>query len=140
MFGPNALDVSPRIGHIHVTVDDAPWRWADASGEHAAPLVRLRGRTLGIIGLGRIGSAVAVRGKAIGMRVLYYDPYTPDGYDKALGVTRAETLDDFAAMAVRGCFWWRTGIQNDWIFIATMATIFSPLEHVSRLLEAGSLA
>jgi hypothetical protein len=25
--------VSPRIGHIHVTVDDAPWRWADASGE-----------------------------------------------------------------------------------------------------------
>lgn len=28
--------MSPRIGHIHVTVDDAPWRWADASGE---PLV-----------------------------------------------------------------------------------------------------
>ena len=33
VFGPNALDVSPRIGHIHVTVDDGPWRWADASGE-----------------------------------------------------------------------------------------------------------
>ena len=33
VFGPNALDVSPRIGHIHVTVDDAPWHWADASGE-----------------------------------------------------------------------------------------------------------
>ena len=33
VFGPNALDVSPRIGHIHVTLDDAPWRWADASGE-----------------------------------------------------------------------------------------------------------
>ncbi len=33
VFGPNALDVLPRIGHIHVTVDDAPWRWADASGE-----------------------------------------------------------------------------------------------------------
>ena len=107
---------------------------------HAAPLDRLRGRTLGIIGLGRTGPAVAVRGKAIGMRVLYYDPYTPDGYDKALGVTRAETLDDFAAMAVRGCFWWRTGIQNLWIFIATMATIFSPLGYVSRPLEAGSLA
>lgn len=36
VFGPNALDVSPRIGHIHVTVDGAPWHWADASGE---PLV-----------------------------------------------------------------------------------------------------
>ena len=33
VFGPNALDVSPRIGHVHVTVDDAPWHWADASGE-----------------------------------------------------------------------------------------------------------
>ena len=33
VFGPKALDVSPRIGHIHVTVDDATWHWADASGE-----------------------------------------------------------------------------------------------------------
>lgn len=33
VFGTGALDVSPRIGHIHVTVDDAPWHWADASGE-----------------------------------------------------------------------------------------------------------
>lgn len=33
VFGTNALDVSPRIGHIHVTVDDAVWHWADASGE-----------------------------------------------------------------------------------------------------------
>jgi hypothetical protein len=33
VFGIGALDVSPRIGHIHVTVDDAPWHWADASGE-----------------------------------------------------------------------------------------------------------
>lgn len=33
VFGPKALDVTPRIGHIHVTVDDLPWHWADASGE-----------------------------------------------------------------------------------------------------------
>lgn len=33
VFGPAALDVSPRIGHVHVTVDDLPWHWADASGE-----------------------------------------------------------------------------------------------------------
>ena len=33
VFGPASLDVSPRIGHIHVTVDNAPWHWADASGE-----------------------------------------------------------------------------------------------------------
>jgi pimeloyl-ACP methyl ester carboxylesterase len=33
VFGRTALDVSPRIGHVHVTVDDAPWHWLDASGE-----------------------------------------------------------------------------------------------------------
>jgi len=33
VFGPAALAVSPRVGHIHVTVDDAPWVWVDASGE-----------------------------------------------------------------------------------------------------------
>ena len=32
VFGASALAVSPRVGHIHVTVDEAPWRWADASG------------------------------------------------------------------------------------------------------------
>jgi hypothetical protein len=33
VFGPAALAVTPRIGHIHVVVDGAPWHWADASGE-----------------------------------------------------------------------------------------------------------
>lgn len=33
VFGPGALDVSPRVGHLHITVDDAPWHWADASGD-----------------------------------------------------------------------------------------------------------
>ena len=32
VFGENALDVSPRVGHVHVRVDDASWVWADASG------------------------------------------------------------------------------------------------------------
>jgi hypothetical protein len=33
VFGKGALDVSPRIGHVHLTVDDAPWHFVDASGE-----------------------------------------------------------------------------------------------------------
>jgi len=32
VFGKGALDVSPRIGHVHITVDDAPWHFVDASG------------------------------------------------------------------------------------------------------------
>jgi hypothetical protein len=43
VYGPAALDVSPRIGHIHVTVDGTSWHWADASGE---PLI-LNGFTPG---------------------------------------------------------------------------------------------
>ncbi len=33
VFGKGALDASPRIGHVHITVDDAPWHFVDASGE-----------------------------------------------------------------------------------------------------------
>ena len=33
VFGTGALNVSPRIGHIHITVDDASWHFIDASGE-----------------------------------------------------------------------------------------------------------
>ncbi len=33
VYGPAALQVTPRIGHLHVTVDDSPWHWVDASGE-----------------------------------------------------------------------------------------------------------
>ena len=32
VFGPGALAVSPRVGHLHVRLDDASWVWADASG------------------------------------------------------------------------------------------------------------
>jgi hypothetical protein len=33
VYGAAALNVTPRIGHLHVTVDDSPWHWVDASGE-----------------------------------------------------------------------------------------------------------
>src|SRR5262249_5131294 len=31
VFGAAAVNVSPRLGHLHITVDDLPWLWADAS-------------------------------------------------------------------------------------------------------------
>jgi hypothetical protein len=31
VFGKGALNVSPRVGHLHINVDDLPWLWADAS-------------------------------------------------------------------------------------------------------------
>jgi C-terminal binding protein len=55
---------------------------------------RLRGLTVGIIGAGRIGTAMARRVAALGMRVVIYDPYVPRGYEKAIAVERAWTLDE----------------------------------------------
>lgn len=65
----------------------------------AVPLRRLRGTVFAIIGLGRIGTATALRAKAHGFEVLFYDPYQPQGIDKALGVRRAETLEELVAQA-----------------------------------------
>lgn len=58
-------------------------------------VVRMAGRKLGIIGMGRIGTACALRGKCFGMDVCVYDPYLPDGQELAIGVTRYESLSDF---------------------------------------------
>ena len=80
--GINMLNSGLRAGLL-------PW---DHSG--VAPLRRLRARQLGIVGLGRIGTATAVRAKALGVKVAFYDPYKQDGYDKALGLHRFSTLEE----------------------------------------------
>src|SRR5215468_7873361 len=41
VFGPGALQVSPRIGHLHVQVDDLPWWWADASDTNTVDIAGL---------------------------------------------------------------------------------------------------
>lgn len=64
------------------------WRFA------AAPAVRrLRGSVFGIIGLGRIGTATALRARGFGMEIVFYDPFLPEGADLALGFRRARTLE-----------------------------------------------
>jgi len=65
----------------------------------AKPIHRLRGRVFGIIGCGRIGTAVALRAKAFGFDVAFYDPYLPDGVEKALGVRRVRALSDLLSEA-----------------------------------------
>ncbi|MCA9150169.1 MAG: C-terminal binding protein [Planctomycetales bacterium] len=54
------------------------------------PAVRLAEATLGIIGCGRIGSAVAVRARALKMRVVVYDPYLRPGMEKVIDVERVD--------------------------------------------------
>lgn len=65
----------------------------------AIPLHRLRGRVFGVVGLGRIGTAAALRAKALGMDVVFFDPYKPTGYDKANGIRRVDRLNDLLAQS-----------------------------------------
>ncbi|XP_053306410.1 C-terminal-binding protein 2 isoform X1 [Spea bombifrons] len=55
---------------------------------------RVRGETLGLLGFGRVGQAVAVRAKVFGFSVIFYDPYLQDGTERSLGVQRVYTLQD----------------------------------------------
>jgi phosphoglycerate dehydrogenase-like enzyme len=62
--------------------------------EVAPRMRRLRTQTFGIVGLGRIGTATALRAKAFGFRVVFFDPYVAAGMHKAVGIERADSLDE----------------------------------------------
>jgi C-terminal binding protein len=88
------LTMTRGIGLLNsrLRAGQGPWLYTQT-----APLHRLRGRVFGVVGLGRIGSAAALRAKALAMDVAFYDPYKPDGFDKALGIRRCESFDELLA-------------------------------------------
>src|SRR6266851_9773114 len=66
----------------------APWSYV------RDPLLRRNGvQTFGIVGLGRIGTAAALRAKAFQFRVVAYDPYMPNGTELGVGVERVRSLE-----------------------------------------------
>lgn len=65
----------------------------------APKMRRLNTQTFGIVGLGRIGIATALRAKAFGFRVMFFDPYAAAGTHKAVGVERAASLDELLRRA-----------------------------------------
>lgn len=82
------LAIARRLRRLDDAIRQGFW---DATLIVGAP--RMRGKTLGILGCGRIGTAMALRGKALGMRVVFHDPYQPAGYEKALGIERSYDLE-----------------------------------------------
>ena len=63
------------------------WEW-----DIKVDIKRINNLTIGIIGLGRIGTAVAIRARVFGLNVLFYDPYLPQGIDKVFGYKRYDNL------------------------------------------------
>lgn len=60
---------------------------------------RLKDKVLGIIGMGRIGTATALRAQGFGLKVVYYDPYIRAGYDKVLSVQQVDSLEELASVS-----------------------------------------
>lgn len=67
--------------------------------ETAAKMRRLSTQVFGLLGLGRIGTATALRAKALGFRVIFHDPYVAAGTHKALGIGQVGTLDELLQRA-----------------------------------------
>jgi lactate dehydrogenase-like 2-hydroxyacid dehydrogenase len=61
--------------------------------------LRLSQAKLGIVGCGRIGTAMTLRAKAFGMDVCFHDPYLPNGSELALGISRVDTLEELLAQS-----------------------------------------
>ena len=61
--------------------------------------VELHGKTLGIVGLGRVGTLVAQRASAFGMRLIAYDPYVAPARAAQMGVILVETVAEVCRKA-----------------------------------------
>lgn len=108
------LALSRHTAPAHASLLAGEWRRSDFVG------VELKGKTLGIVGFGRIGRLVAQRAQAFDMAVIAYDPYVSEQVGRALNVTLVD-LDDLLA-------------QSDYITLHTAAT-----PETARMINAESI-
>ena len=73
------LEVCHRIGHHDRTVKEGKWQSSADWCYWDYPLIGLAGKTIGIVGFGRIGRTEGRIAKALGMRVLAFDPLPDEG-------------------------------------------------------------
>jgi D-3-phosphoglycerate dehydrogenase / 2-oxoglutarate reductase len=86
------LALARNIPQAHTALVEGRWERSRFAG------VELYGKTLGIVGLGRIGTLVAERAKAFGMHLLAYDPYLAAERARRLGV-ELTTIEDLVGRA-----------------------------------------
>jgi len=90
---------------------------------------RIRGKTLGLLGLGKTGIALAQRAKAFGFHVIFYDPSTADGLEKAIGgLERVSLIADLLTKS--DCISLHCSLSEESRFIIN--------ENTLRLLKRGS--
>jgi D-3-phosphoglycerate dehydrogenase / 2-oxoglutarate reductase len=82
-----------HIPQAHASLKQGRWERSSYGG------IELEGKTLGVLGFGRIGQQVARRAVGLGMRVVAHDPFVSKERYRELGVERAEKADDVLAEA-----------------------------------------
>ncbi|MFL5941974.1 MAG: phosphoglycerate dehydrogenase [Gaiellaceae bacterium] len=82
-----------NIPQAHAALKQGRWERSSWGG------IELAGKTLGVLGFGRIGQQVARRALGLGMRVVAYDPYVAGERFRELGAERAETPEDLYAVS-----------------------------------------
>ncbi|HEY2712339.1 MAG TPA: phosphoglycerate dehydrogenase [Chthoniobacterales bacterium] len=87
------LSMARKIPQAHANLQAGKWDRKQFEGSE------LYNKTLGIIGMGRIGSELSRRAIAFGMRVLAYDPYLSSSRARSLQVELIEDLDELLPMA-----------------------------------------
>jgi len=87
------LALARNVPQAHAALTLGKWERSKWSG------VELEGKTLGILGFGRIGQLVAARAKGFGMRIVAFDPFVAADRYKDLGVEKAESSDGVYAEA-----------------------------------------
>ena len=87
------LAVARNVPQAHAALKGGAWERGRFAG------VELSGKTLAVLGFGRIGRQVARRALALGMRVLAYDPFVGPERFRELGVEHVGTLDEAYAAA-----------------------------------------
>ena len=87
------MALARKIPQAHMSMKNGEWNRKSFSG------VELYNKTLGILGMGRIGGEVARRAIAFGMRVVAYDPYLALSRAKQMQVELVENLDEIYARA-----------------------------------------
>lgn len=91
------LCAARNVPKLHTEVEKGEWPRSQG--------IELRGKTLGIVGMGAIGKNLAIRAKAFGMTVNAYDPYFDEAFAKENGIGRLEldevlTTSDFISLHV----------------------------------------
>jgi D-3-phosphoglycerate dehydrogenase len=81
------LSLARKVAQASASMTAGKWDRKEYQG------TELAGKTLGVLGLGRIGSEVAKRGLAFGMKVVAYDPFLTEARARSLGISLAADLD-----------------------------------------------